>query len=137
MQPDGALAYVAGDANAGKTPAVTAAAYTYNETNEKITTNYALDAATGILVMQGSLEGTTPVVSPNTGQLRTVGALGAEPFESAAFDIADRSGAAFAALTAPGASSSQWVEVDLETDAARALGTIGDGEAVRGAAIEP
>ena len=136
-QPDAALAYAAGDTNAGKTPAVVSAAYTYNKTNEKLTTNYAIDAAAGALVMQGSPEGATPVVSPNTGQLRTVGTLGAGAFKTAAFDIADVSGAAFAALTAAGASASRWVEIDLKTGTAKTLGTIGGGEAVRGAAIEP
>lgn len=137
LQPDGTLAYAAGDVNHGKAPAVVAAAYTYNKHNEKITTNYAIDAATGTLVMQGSMEGATPVVSPNTGQLRTVGALGAGAFKTAAFDIADLSGSAFAALTPAGARASRWVEIDLKTGAATALGTIGSGEAVRGVAIEP
>ena len=136
-QPDGALAYVAGDLNAGKAPAVVAAAYTYNKSNEKITTNYVIDATAGTLVMQGSMEGATPVVSPNTGQLRTVGALGAGAFKTAAFDIADLSGAAFAALTPAGASASRWVEIDLKSGAAKVLGTIGGVEAVRGVAIEP
>ena len=136
-QPDAPLAYVAGDPNAGKTPSVVAAAYTYNKTNEKITTNYVIDAAAGTLAMQGSLEGATPVVSPNTGQLRTVGPLGAGVFKTAAFDIADVSGAAFAALTPAGASASRWVEIDLKSGVAKSLGTIGGGEAVRGAAIEP
>ena len=136
-QPDAPLAYAAGDPNAGRMPSVVAAAYTYNKTNEKITTNYAIDAAAGTLVMQGSLEGATPVVSPNTGQLRTVGTLGAGAFKTAAFDIADVSGAAFAALIQTGASASRWVEIDLKSGVAKSLGTIGAGEAVRGAAIEP
>ncbi len=137
MQSDAALAYVAADVNAGSAPAVTAVAYTYNKTNEKITTNFAIDAAIGVLVMQGSMEGATPVVSPNTGQLRTVGALGAGSFKTAAFDIADVSGAAFAALTDNAGKASRWVEIDLKTGAARALGPIGGGEAVRGVAVEP
>ena len=136
-QPDTPLVYAAGDVNAGKVPGVVSAAYTYNKTDEKITTNYALDALHGTLVMQGSMEGATPVVSPNSGLLRTVGALGAGAFQSAAFDIADVSGAAFAALTTAGSSASRWVSIDLKTGAAKPLGTIGGGEAVRGAAIEP
>lgn len=137
VQTDGPLAYAAGDVNAGKTPSVTAAAYTYNKTNDKITTNYAIDAAAGALVTQGTLEGATPAVSPNTGQLRTVGALGAGSFRSAAFDIADLSGVAYAALTDANAKASRWVEIDLKTGAATALGVIGGGEPVRGAAVEP
>lgn len=137
MQTDGPLAYVAGDVNAGKTPFVTAAAYTYNKTNEKITTNYAIDTTADALVMQGSMEGITPVVSPNTGQLRTVGKLGAGSFKSATFDIADVSGVAYAALTDANAKASRWVEIDLKTGAATLLGVIGGGETIRGAAVEP
>lgn len=137
VQTDGTLAYVAGDVNAGQTPSVTAAAYTYNKTNEKITTNYAIDAAAGVLVIQGTLEGAVPAVSPNTGQLRTIGSLGAGSFRSAAFDIADLSGVAYAALTDANAKGSRWVEIDLKTGAATALGVIGGGEPVRGAAVEP
>ena len=48
---------------------------------------------------------------PNTGCLRTVGALGA--------------------------SASRWVEIDLRSGAAKSLGTSGGGAAVRSAAIEP
>ncbi len=137
VQPDGTLAYVAGDVNVGKAPKVVAAAYTYNKTDEKITTNYAIDAAAGVLVVQGSLEGTTPVVSPNTGQLRTVGTLGSTPLTRASFDIADVSGAAFAALSSDGERASRWVEIDLKTGAAKPIGAIGGGQPVRGVAIEP
>lgn len=137
LQTDGFLRYADGDPNAGKAASVVAAAYTYNKTNEKITTNYAIDANFGTLVMQGSAEGVQPVVSPNTGLLRTVGALRAGSFQRASFDIADVSGAAFAALTSAGDKGSRWVEIDLTTGAAKALGTIGGGETVRGIAVEP
>lgn len=137
VQTDTALNYVAGDANAGKAATVVAAAYSYNKDDEKITTNYAIDATLGLLVMQGSLEGTKPVVSPNTGQLHTVGALRAGGFKEASFDIADVSGAAFAALGNGNGDATRWVEIDLKTGSARALGTIGGGEPVRGIAIEP
>ena len=136
-QTDSALNYAAGDANAGKAATVVAAAYSYNKDDEKITTNYAIDAALGLLVMQGSLEGTKPVVSPNTGQLRTIGALGAGGFKEASFDIADVSGAAYAALGSGNGAASRWVEIDLKTGAAKPLGAIGGGEPVRGIAIEP
>ena len=57
VQTDGALTFAAGDANAGKTPRIAAAAYTYNKVNDKITTNFAIDAALGLLVTQGTREG--------------------------------------------------------------------------------
>lgn len=136
VQTDGKLAFAAGDVNAGKSPAVTAAAYSYNKANPRITTNYALDAATRALVTQGSREGATPAVSPNTGQLFTVGSL-KMPFDTAAFDIQAASDVAFAALNSGSGGTSRWVTIDLQTGAARSLGTIGGGEAVRAIALEP
>ena len=82
---DPPLAYAAGDVAAGRAPQLVGAAYTYNKIHDKLTTNYAIDRATGSLVMQGTAEGVTPAVSPNTGQLRTVGALGTGPVDDAAF----------------------------------------------------
>ena len=61
-----------------------------------------------------------------------VGAIG-----SVAFDIADLNNAAFAAVTAPGAGQSRWYLIDLKSGAATLLGTIGGGEAIAGAAVEP
>ncbi|MBL8304363.1 MAG: DUF4394 domain-containing protein, partial [Ideonella sp.] len=89
LQTDAPLRYADGDMNAGRVPAIVAAGYTYNKDDEKITTNYAIDANFGTLVMQGSREGVKPVVSPNTGLLRTVGPLDTASFKRAAFDIAD------------------------------------------------
>lgn len=136
VQTDPPLAYAAGDANAGRLPRVSAAAYTYNKQNFRISTNYALDAATGALITQGSREGVMPVVSPNTGQLFTVGRLGFD-FDRAEFDIHVFYGTAFAALTVRGESRSRWVQIDLNTGAATWLGTIGGGEAVKAMALEP
>ncbi len=135
LQIDGKLAYAAGDAQAGKNPVVVGAAYSYNKANPRITTNYALDAASGTLVTQGSREGVTPAVSPNTGSLLTVGNL-RMPFQTAAFDIQAVSDIAFAALNS-GSGPSRWVTIDLQTGAATALGTVGGGETVRAMALEP
>jgi hypothetical protein len=77
------------------------------------------------------------VVSPNTGFLTTVGKLGVGAFERATFDIADTTGAAFLATTAPGGRESKFHLVDLETGTARLMGTIGGGEPVRGMSFEP
>ena len=137
IQTDGKLVYAAGDVNAGKSPAVVAAGYTYNKVNEKITTNYAIDAATESLVTQGTREGTTPAVSPNTGQLFTVGKLGTGAFARAAFDIADTTGAAFIALTKADGRASRFYLVNLDTGTATFMGTIGGGEPVRGMSFEP
>lgn len=135
LQIDGKLAYATSDPQAGKTPVVVGAAYSYNKSNPRITTNYALDAAAGTLVTQGSREGATPAVSPNTGSLFTVGSL-RFPFQTAAFDIQAVSDVAFAALNA-GGGPSRWVTIDLQTGAATTLGMVGGGEAVRAIAMEP
>ena len=136
VQTDGKLAYAAGDTNAGKSPIVVGAAYSYNKADPKLTTNFALDAATGALVTQGTREGVAPAVAPNTGQLFTIGPVGM-PFTSAAFDIQALSDVAFAALNSDGATASRWVTIDLKTGAAKSLGTIGGGERVVGVALEP
>ena len=136
VQTDGKLVYAAGDVNFGTMPAAVGAAYTYNKADTKITTNFALDAATGALVTQGSREGVMPAVSPNTGQFFTVGSLGMA-FNSASFDIQALSDVAFAALNSDVSGVSRWVTIDLKTGAARSLGTIGGGERVVGIALEP
>ena len=138
FQPDGALRYASGDPNAGRIPRIEAAAYTYNKQDEKLTTNYAIDAALGLLVRQGSLEGVQPVVSPNAGQLFTVGSLGlATPLRHVAFDIADLDNTALAAVTLPRERVSRLLRIDLDTGRARVVGVIGTGEPVRALAIEP
>ena len=131
------MAYVAGDANAGKAPAIVAAGYTYNKKDDKITTNFAIDRKLGALVMQGSMEGATPVASPNTGQLRTVGPLGLGELTDATFDIADISGDAFAAVRTAQAPTSRLHLVNLSTGRATLIGTVGDGSPLVGMAVEP
>ncbi|HMS78127.1 MAG TPA: DUF4394 domain-containing protein [Burkholderiaceae bacterium] len=137
LQLDGTLAWAAGDRNAGRRLAVVAAAYSYNKVDERITTNYAIDAANGLLVMQGSKEGATPVVSPNTGRVSTVGPLRVGEFDRASFDIADVGNAAYAAFTRPFARESVLYRIDLATGSATRIGPIAGGRAVAGIAIEP
>ncbi|MBX9833304.1 MAG: DUF4394 domain-containing protein [Burkholderiaceae bacterium] len=137
VQPDPALRYAAGDVNASRAPDIAGAAYTYNTQDSKLTTNYAIDRALGVLVMQGSREGTTPVVSPNTGQLRTVGPLGLGPLTDVAFDIADVGNAALIAVRTPSDSQTRLHLVDLTTGTTRPLGRVGEGTALLGMAIEP
>ena len=135
VQADGLLAYAADDANAGKAPQVTAAAYTYNKQNDKITTNFAIDRALGTLVTQGTREGVQPAVSPNTGKLFTVGKLGLGAVDDVAFDISDVKNTGLAAIAKDGGS--RLYEIDLQSGRAYLLGTIGTGAALRGMAIEP
>ena len=136
VQPDAALAWGPNEPDRDNRKArIVAAAYTYNKQNEKITTNYAIDAQSGSLVMQGSKEGATPSVSPNTGQLFRVGSLGVSSFNKAHFDIADVTGAAFVAIEH--GKASRLYLLDLDTGAAKLIGTIGGGETVRGISVEP
>lgn len=134
LQPDGALRYAEGDPARGRTPRIDAAGYTYNKTSDKLTTNYAIDQAAGALVMQGSLEGATPAVSPNTGLLSTVGPLGVKGFSDAAFDIADIDNTALAALRT---DRTRLYRIDLKSGQARRIGPVGTGAPIRGLAIEP
>lgn len=137
IQTDGKLAFDAADSNAGKTASVMAAAYTYNKVNDKITTNFAIEGKLDLLLTQGTREGVMPAVSPNTGRLFTVGKLGVGEAARVSFDIADTTGAGFAAFTKAGESASKLYLINLETGAATFLGTIGGGEAVRGVSFEP
>lgn len=132
---DPALAYAPGDARAGQAPKLAAAAYTYNKKDDKLTTNYAIDRAAGVLVTQGSVEGVQPVVSPNTGLLRSVGVLGTGAVDAAALDIADTDNTALAALRQHGRTRLHLV--DLATGKATVIGTVGDGRPLWGIAIEP
>jgi hypothetical protein len=66
--------------------------------------------------MQGSVEGgATPAVSPNTGQLFTVGMLGVARSPARASTIADVNNAAFAAINHDGASAHALLLVDLDS----------------------
>lgn len=134
---DPALRFAPGDAQAGQAPELVGAAYTYNKKDDKLTTNYALDRRLGTLVTQGSVEERQPVVSPNTGLLYTVGSLGLGPLRDAAFDIADVSGAAFAALSTPADARTRLYEIDLSSGKARRIGTVADGAPIVGLAVEP
>lgn len=136
-QTDPSLSFAAGDINFGKKPDVVAAAYTYNKKNEKLTTNYAIDRTRGALLMQGSQEDAQAVVSPNLGQLTTVGSLGLGALQSASFDISDLGNVPLAAIRSANSNQTRLVQIDLKTGRAQALGTLGNGEPVVGLAIEP
>ena len=132
---DPPLMAATGATGAGPAPRMAGAGYTYNKKNEKLTTNYAIDIGRGWLVTQGSIEGVEPVVSPNTGRIADVGALGTGPVDDAAFDIADIHNAALAALRVGGRT--RLYAIDLATGRATLLGSVGDGGVLRGIAIQP
>ncbi|MBR7889272.1 DUF4394 domain-containing protein [Marinomonas sp. A79] len=141
VQLDGALQYSSGDVAYGKAPHLRAAAYTYNTTNSKLTTNFAIDAVQGTLVTQGSRETDTNPVSPNTGQLYTVGALATGPVSDAHFDIADVTNAAYVALAMPGDKNYTFYQINLDNAALLTIGALNNAElgsdTLVGIAIEP
>ncbi len=150
VQADKALHYAEGDSLAGQQPVILAAAYTYNARNDKITTLYTIDALRGTLAMQGSKEGEQPFVSPDGGQLRTVGSLGLSAdvlgiqpggvgygaLQAASLDISDVKNTAFLAARQK-LGASQLYEVNLQTGKATRLGRIAQGQPLAGLAIIP
>lgn len=131
------LAYDATDVHAGRTPQVVAAGYTYNQQDDKLTTNFAIDRAAGTLVTQGTREGIQPVVSPNTGRLFTVGPLGIGLIDDISFDISDVNNEALVVARAPGARRMTLYRLDLGTGSAQRVGMLGIRSPIRGMAIEP
>jgi hypothetical protein len=136
LQVDGELGYAKSDVNSGRTPRVTGAAYTNSHAGAISTTNYAIDSAQGTLVTQGSGEGAATAVSPNTGQLFTVGSLGVDLAQGpVGFDIGPGNIALMTA-TIPGGRSELY-RVNLMNGTAGRIGRIGIGEAVTAMAIVP
>lgn len=137
VQTDPDLAFDQNDPLANSYPDIVAAAYTYNTSDSKLTTNYAIDRRKGMLLMQGTREGVKPSVSPNLGVLYSVGDLGLGALQDASFDISDVSNTALAALLPVGQKNTLFVSIDLESGKATPIGTLGNGQHVVGMAIEP
>jgi Domain of unknown function (DUF4394) len=125
---DSTMAYAVGDAHASQNPNVVGAAYTNNVSGTTSTSLYGIDSNLDILVVQNP---------PNAGVLNTVGSLGVDTGAQVGFDIAARTGVAFASLTAPAAISSQLYTINLNSGAATLLGTIGGAATVRDIAVVP
>ena len=117
------VAYAAGDVAAARNPNITGAAYTNNVAGGTPTVLYLIDSATGTLVTQGSVDGR---ISPNSGQLLTVGSLGAATGAATGFDVA-RDGTALALLTNPLTNVQALYTVNLATGAATLVGTLPAG----------
>ena len=131
---DTSLAYDAADAGAGLAPRAVGAAYTASFLGSTRTTLYDIDAERDVLVRQGS-DGGAPV-SPNTGTLFTVGALGVDVSDLAGVDIA-ATGAAFTVLVPAGSSASQLHAINLATGALIPLGQVASADTIAAAAIAP
>lgn len=134
---DTALAYATGSSKAR----VAASAYTDSFAGATTTGLYGLDAGKNTLVTQGSLPGRTPAVSPNTGQLFSVGRLGFDISAVNGFDIDGRARTtgsydardytAIAAVRTSGLlAGTKLVKVDLRSGRATPLLALGLGDVV-------
>ncbi len=124
---DGTLAYAAGDANAGRDPAVTASAYRNAFAGAMVTELYGLDAELDVLVEQNP---------PNDGALVTTGALGFDVATEAGFDIVTDSPGDDASNVAYVLSGGDLYKVDLDSGAATRIGAV-PGGSFSGLAIVP
>lgn len=112
---DTPVAYARDDRNFGVRPAIVGAAYTRSLPNAPATKLFDIDAGLDVLVLQDP---------PNDGTLVTVGALGVDAGPATGFDIRSDPDGTDQGLAAI-AGTLYWI--DLETGAARPVGTIGPG----------
>lgn len=129
---DNTLAYGAGDLNQGLNPNIVGAAYTNNVNGATSTTLYDIDSVLDILTIQGSPNGTP--LSPNTGQLFTVGVLGVDTSALVGFDIST-GGTAFASLTTGATPTPALYTINLANGGSTIVGTIGGGLQIRDIAV--
>jgi len=125
------LAYAAGDPNFGVNPQIVHTAYSNNTPGAAATTLYGIDSGTDSLVRIGSPNGTP--ISPNSGQLFTIGPLGVSITRFGAFDIQQGTGVAYASLNIN--SRSTLCRIDLATGAATVIGGIGANRTIDGLSI--
>ena len=86
---------------------------------------------------RGSFAGRQPVVSPNSGQLHTIGALGIGGVVDAHFDISDVTNTALAAVITSSEARPNLYRIDLSSGKAESIGIIGAGDGLLGIAVEP
>jgi Ca2+-binding RTX toxin-like protein len=114
IQPDGVLAYVAGDVNLGANPNVVAVAYSNNIAGATTTTLFGIDADRDTLLS---------FVAPNAGTLKTIGGLGFDVGVNASFDIlTSLTGDTNVGILVDGNTAYQ---IDLTTGQATRLGSLG------------
>lgn len=117
---DGDLAFMAGDTNAGDTPAIVNGAYLNSRSDATTTALYDIDAGNNALVTQNPA---------NSGTLQTVGQLGFDIASSGGFTGFDISGASGTAYLVGnnlvgGLAINTLYQVNLATGAATALGSV-------------
>lgn len=128
---DSALAFAAGDPNAGANPNIVGSAYTNSvrpspRTPPPGTLLYGIDFVLDILVTQNP---------PNNGTLNTIGALGVNTGELVGFDILAFGNQGFASLTDETSGLSSLYGINLATGAATLIGAIGSGLTIRDIAV--
>ncbi len=101
---DGALAYGAGDPNAGRDPNVVAAAYTNSFATATSTALYDIDSNLDIVAQQNPA---------NAGTLQTITPLGVDATNNVGFDIEGGTNTGFAVIQLNGESSSKFYVVGL------------------------
>jgi len=121
------LFYAAGDVNEGEDPNVNASAYTNSVADAPSTQLFGIDTGLDILVTQANSAGT----------LNTVGGLGIDVSDLAAFDIFQDDNFGYAALTLEGESVTSLYTIDLTTGAATLVGEIGGGAVVNAFTVVP
>jgi hypothetical protein len=129
IQPDRALSYAPTDINAGKDPNIVGEAYTQSfapspDATRRVTL-YGIDSNLDTLVRQGGANFPDTPPSPNEGQLFTVGQLGVDFSDDTGFDILTLPNGRDLAIAV---SDAQLYRINLNTGAARKIGTIGDGD---------
>lgn len=127
------LAYAPTDANAGAIPTVAGAAYTNNVAGATTTTLYVLDTRGALAPTRLATQGNA-TVSPNTGQLFTVGSTGVTSLGVSGFDIGS-TGTAFATFTDPVTRVTSLYSINLGTGAATPLGVLAGNTSYEGLAI--
>jgi 3D (Asp-Asp-Asp) domain-containing protein len=130
------LAFASGDTNAAFNPNVVDVAYTNNFGGAIATTLYGIDTGRDVLVRIGSVDGSP--ISPNSGQLFTIGSLGVDVAADGGFDIiTDGSNIAYAVLRPVNLSVSHFYSINLTTGLATDLGEVRGGLNIRAMAIIP
>jgi uncharacterized protein with beta-barrel porin domain len=130
---DGTLAFAPTDANAAAIPTVAGAAYTNNFAGAATTTLYVLDTRGALAPARLATQGNA-TVSPNTGQLFTVGSTGITSLGSVGFDIAS-TGQALATFTDPATRVTSLYRIDLTSGTATLVGALAGGTTYEGLAV--
>ncbi|GAB5495616.1 MAG: DUF4394 domain-containing protein [Phycisphaerales bacterium] len=116
-----------GDVNDGTDPNVVASAYTNSFAGATSTQLYGIDTGLDILVTQANSAGT----------LGTVGALGIDMNETAAFDISGTTGIAYGTVQSVDFTRSLFWTVDLSTGASTIIGEVGGGAMITAMTVVP